>query len=195
MRQRLKTITAGAMLPLALILGGCGSSDPSTPEVAKVTLSSPAIASDGPIPAAYTCDGKNVSPPLEWGAVPAGTGELALFVLGFTPSPSNPNSYKASVEWAVAGVNPDLHKLAAGALPAGAHLGTNSDKKKGYSICPKKGTTKQYQFELYAVSADVGIASKFVGLSVVAALANPKSSSTPATLGHGGFAATYKRAG
>jgi hypothetical protein len=43
-------------------------------------LVSPAIPPSGEIPAQYTCDGADISPPLSWSDVPAGTGSLALVV-------------------------------------------------------------------------------------------------------------------
>ncbi|MGA2454536.1 MAG: hypothetical protein ABSG93_13545 [Solirubrobacteraceae bacterium] len=184
--MRRRKITAGAVLLSALVLAGCGGT--SANDVAKIAFASPALV-NGRIPALYTCNGRNISPPLEWGAVPPGTGELAVFVLGFTPNPGG-KTYAATIEWAVARVNPALHKLAAGVLPAGATVGRNSENKKRYSICPKNKKVIQYQFELYAVSASASIPANFVGFPIVAQLSNAKPSSG-VTLGHGGFVASY----
>ncbi|HEY6065280.1 MAG TPA: YbhB/YbcL family Raf kinase inhibitor-like protein, partial [Thermoanaerobaculia bacterium] len=41
-------------------------------------VTSPAFPEGGAIPAKYTCDGSDVSPPLEWSGVPAETKSLAL---------------------------------------------------------------------------------------------------------------------
>ena len=41
-------------------------------------LSSPAFAEGELIPSKYTCDGENVSPPLEWEGVPEQAKSLAL---------------------------------------------------------------------------------------------------------------------
>ena len=46
-------------------------------------LTSPAFTHGSPIPPRYTCDGEDVSPPLEWSGVPAGTRSLALLVEAF----------------------------------------------------------------------------------------------------------------
>jgi hypothetical protein len=43
-----------------------------------MNLTSSAFQNGGMIPGKYTCDGVNVSPPLEWDAVPEGTKSLAL---------------------------------------------------------------------------------------------------------------------
>lgn len=42
-------------------------------------LSSSAFATDARIPRRHTCDGENLSPPLAWHGVPAGTRSFALF--------------------------------------------------------------------------------------------------------------------
>ncbi len=44
----------------------------------KLTVESTAFSQDGTIPSVYTCDGKNVSPPLTWSKGPSGTKSYAL---------------------------------------------------------------------------------------------------------------------
>ena len=187
MRRPLKA-TAGAMLLSALALAGCASS--SAPKAVTIPFKSPALL-DTSLPALYTCDGKNISPPLEWGAVPSATRELAVFMLGLTPNTAK-SGFKTSVEWAIAGVNPALHRLAAGELPPGAHIGlTNKGKRQPYSVCPPKGTTKRYQFALYAIPALVTIPARFAAAKVLEVIANPESAET-ANAG-GAFVASYTR--
>jgi phosphatidylethanolamine-binding protein (PEBP) family uncharacterized protein len=43
-------------------------------------LSSTAFSHDGSISGRFTCDGSNVSPPLAWSGLPAGTKSLVLVV-------------------------------------------------------------------------------------------------------------------
>src|SRR5256885_5991344 len=43
-------------------------------------LTSTVFSEGEPIPAKYTCDGKNASPPLKWSGAPPGTKSLALIV-------------------------------------------------------------------------------------------------------------------
>ena len=192
MRHTPKAIL-GAVLLSALALTGCGSSSSSadkTRGVPTIPFKSAAIQAKQ-IPARYTCDGKDISPPLEWGAVPASVQNLALFIVGFTPEPST-KTYKISVEWAVAGLNPALHKLAAGQMPHGAYLGLTTSKRSHYSLCPEKGKTVQYQFELYGQPASLSISPHFAAFTVLNALVG-RGSPTLATA-HGAFLATYKRA-
>ena len=172
------------------MLAGCGSADPPSPKpLATIPFESAAFAR-GAIPAVYTCDGHDISPPVEWGAVPAGTGDLALFVLGLKSEPTT-KTYHVSVEWAVAGISPSLHKLAAGRLPPGAYAGVASDGKRRYSICPKKGADEHYVFELYGAPANVAISKGFAGIPVLQAL-SARGDSTSA-VAHGSFLATYTR--
>lgn len=44
------------------------------------SLASSVFYHGGEIPGRYTCDGEDVSPPLQWSGVPAGTRSLALIV-------------------------------------------------------------------------------------------------------------------
>ncbi|MHB8241046.1 MAG: YbhB/YbcL family Raf kinase inhibitor-like protein [Solirubrobacteraceae bacterium] len=178
--------TPGIALLAALALAGCGSSNVQKP-LKQVLFRSTGVVGHR-VPARYTCDGTDIAPPLEWGSVPAGTAELALFLVGFKPKPES-NTYSISVEWAIAGVNPQLHKLTAGRLPAGAYPGVASSGKQRYSLCPPKGQSAKYQFELYGVPSSGAISSGFSALPTLVSL-NHRTS--PATA-HGAFPLTYKR--
>jgi phosphatidylethanolamine-binding protein (PEBP) family uncharacterized protein len=157
----------------ALTLTGCSNSAPSEPTSVTVPFRSPAVVHSA-LSASYTCDGKDVSPPLEWGTVPSTARELALFMLNLTPN--HRGGYKTTVAWAMAGINPNLHKLAAGEVPPGAHLAlTNDGKPVPYSVCPGKGQSKSYQFALYAIPPSISIPAKFVGVKVLEVIADPES--------------------
>jgi phosphatidylethanolamine-binding protein (PEBP) family uncharacterized protein len=194
MRTPSKTALAAVLLP-ALVLAGCGGAS-TTPTsttaankvVSKVFFTSAAMAGDT-IPVRYTCDGSDVSPPLEWGTVPKGTGELVLMVVDFVPEPATAN-YKVSVEWAVAGINPRLHALAAGRLPPGAYVGLNSDGQRRYSICPTSRLREQYHFELFGLPASGTVGPNFAGLATLKSLYDAPPSALTA---HGTFTAVYTR--
>jgi phosphatidylethanolamine-binding protein (PEBP) family uncharacterized protein len=126
----------------------------------KVTIlmSSPAFGEGGRIPARYTCDGADVSPPLRWSAVPHGTAELALFVLNL----NSPPGAAPLIYWAVAGLHPTLHGISAGGLPAGAIVGRNSLGQSRYTICPAKSDGLQhYVVALLALPHPVAAAPGF----------------------------------
>lgn len=192
-RRTQRAVTGVLLLSaLALALAGCAStgSTSTSPTPQKIVFRSPAVTASR-LPAKYTCDGRNTWPPLEWGAVPSGTGSLALFVVGVVSEPST-HTYKVSIEWAVAGLLPTLHKLAPGRLPSYAYIGVNSNGKRGYSLCPAKGSQVQYQFELYGVPSAYGVASaNFSGVQLITALSSPTSATRANS--YGALIAKYTR--
>jgi phosphatidylethanolamine-binding protein (PEBP) family uncharacterized protein len=156
MRKISNAITSSLLLA-ALALAGCGDGSPSTAAPGtsigqQIALESPVMAGTHAIPPRYTCDGKNISLPLRWGSVPAGTRELALLVLSLKPVRTTGSGVveRASVLWAVTGLRPTLRRLAPGRLPRGAILGRNSGGHSGYSICPAEGTSQNYLIALFA---------------------------------------------
>lgn len=120
-----------------------------------LTLSSAAFTAGGSIPAKYTCDGANVSPPLSWTGVPADTKSLALIVDDpDAPDPAAPQ--RTWVHWVVYDIPPDTPGLPEGVgaqqLPSGARMGSNDWKKTGYGgPCPPIGRHR-YFFKLYALN-------------------------------------------
>src|SRR5215471_20629120 len=69
----------------ALALLGCSarpqpapSPGPQPPSKAEIKLTSSAFADGQMIPRQYTCDGINVSPPLEWSGVPKSARTIAI---------------------------------------------------------------------------------------------------------------------
>jgi phosphatidylethanolamine-binding protein (PEBP) family uncharacterized protein len=67
------------VLAMSLIYGGtqCGSETKGA-KPARLDVSSSAFQEGAMIPKLYTCDGKNVSPPLTWSSVPDRTQSIAL---------------------------------------------------------------------------------------------------------------------
>jgi phosphatidylethanolamine-binding protein (PEBP) family uncharacterized protein len=127
--------------------------------VADISLQSPAIVASegnpGSLSPAYTCDGKDSWPALRWSGVPAGTAELALYVMNVQPVGG-----QLFVDWAVAGLDPGLSGIEAGELSKGAIVGTNGFGKRGYSICPE-GRGEIYMFVLYALPQRLGLSPGF----------------------------------
>lgn len=149
----------GATMLLAMLtvlaLGGCGTGTTTSASNAlaakppvKVTLASSAIHGQR-LPALYTCDGRNISPPLSWGTIPATVGEVALFAIGGHPVAGGRTA--VSIEWVLAGLSPKLHHLRAGEVPRGAFLLTGTAGRRRYSLCPAKGKTVSYKFVLLAL--------------------------------------------
>jgi phosphatidylethanolamine-binding protein (PEBP) family uncharacterized protein len=153
----------------------------------RTMFRSPAVV-DGRLPARYTCDGEDISPPLEWSDMPSSTKELAVLVLGLTPSANNTS--EVSVAWALAGIKPGLHRLAAGEVPPGAHVGSASGRRR-YSVCPAKGKAESYDFALYAVPPSLTVPANFTGVQLLRAIASP-TSPAGATAG-AAFRVSYRR--
>ncbi|HEY1689652.1 MAG TPA: YbhB/YbcL family Raf kinase inhibitor-like protein [Solirubrobacteraceae bacterium] len=120
-------------------------------------LSSPAFERNSEIPAKYTCNGAGVSPPLEWEKVPKGATELVLFVIDDSSDGS-----EGGIRWIVAGINPSSKGVAAGQLPEGAVVGTNTAGKATYSpICPAPGHTDTVEFVMYALKHPISLSNGF----------------------------------
>ena len=120
--------------------------------VMTFTIHSTAFPHEGDIPSHYTCDGKDVSPPLSWSDIPRGTKSLALIV--DDPDAPDPRAPKMVwVHWVVYDIPPTATGLAEGAnpLPEGIRDGTNDWNRAGYGgPCPPIGTHR-YFFKLYAL--------------------------------------------
>lgn len=120
----------------------------------SLTLTSAAFEHGQPIPRRYTCEGDDISPPLEWAGVPAGTKSLALIVDDpDAPDPAAPK--RVWTHWVLANLPADCTGLAEGLggadLPAGTIEGLNDWKKLGYGgPCPPVGQHR-YFFRLYAL--------------------------------------------
>lgn len=119
-----------------------------------LSLSSSAFASNGAIPAKYTCEGDDVSPPLAWSGVPAGTKSLALIVDDpDAPDPAQPRM--TWVHWVLYDIPPTASGLpeavAKAALPSGTREGLNDWGRTGYGgPCPPIGRHR-YFHKLYAL--------------------------------------------
>lgn len=120
-------------------------------------LSSSAFERNGPVPAEYTCDGKGISPALQWEKVPAKASELVLFVIDDSSARSN-----GGIRWVVGGIDPKTRSVAAGQMPAGGIVGTNTAGKAAYGpICPDHGHTDTIEFVMYALRKPISLSPGF----------------------------------
>jgi len=114
-------------------------------------LESRAFTENATIPQQYTCDGRDLSPPLQWDAPPPGTESLVLI----TDDPDAPRG--TFVHWVLYNLPPDQRGLTEGAsstqptLANGAFQGRSDFGKLGYGgPCPPSGSHR-YFFKLYAL--------------------------------------------
>ncbi len=123
-----------------------------------LTLLSTAFEPNGSIPRRYTCEGNDVSPPLEWTAAPPDTRSFALIVDDpDAPDPAAPQ--RTWVHWVLYDIPTDIRELleggAADSLPEGARQGINDWKRTGYGgPCPPIGRHR-YFFKLYALDTEL----------------------------------------
>lgn len=119
-----------------------------------MNITSSAFAHNEPIPRLYTCQGRDISPPLAWTGVPAAAKSLVLIVDDpDAPDPAHPRTIW--VHWLLYNLPVDCTTLseAVKALPAGTLEGINDWKRTGYGgPCPPIGR-HHYFFKLYALDS------------------------------------------
>jgi Raf kinase inhibitor-like YbhB/YbcL family protein len=116
-------------------------------------LDSSAIEAGGAISALYTCDGRDISPPLHWEHPPAGTQSFALIC-------DDPDAPMGTwVHWVLYNLAGSQRQLPE-AVPAreklvdGTLQGRNDFGRIGYGgPCPPRGKPHRYSFRLYALDA------------------------------------------
>lgn len=136
-----------AMLGLLLWTNALAAAEPKPlTNVARLTVTSPAFEHEGRLPNQYTCDGKGVSPPIQWSGAPAGTKCFAVS-LWHTAS-DREKSY-----WLVYDIPADVTKLAENEQSVG-RMGMNDKRRAAYEpMCPKGTKLNTYNITVFALSA------------------------------------------
>lgn len=158
----------------------------------KITVESPTLKADQPIPREYSADGRNVSPPLRWSNVPAGTKELAVVLQD--PDAGNPPPF---VHWVIYKIPPTATGLPENipfepgvpmpAEIAGAVQGVSGFRRPIYrGPAPPPGKVHHYHFIVYALDANLDLKP---GLNRVELLDAIKGH----VIGEGELVATYER--
>lgn len=118
-----------------------------------VTISSTAFQQGQPIPAAYTCKGRDVSPPLSWSGVPNAAKALAL-VMDDPDAPAG--TWTHWTFWNLPPSATSLPEDASVAQLAAREGKTSSGGAEYHGPCPPSGTHR-YFFKLYALSAPLDL--------------------------------------
>lgn len=126
-------------------------------------ITSPAFEHGQMIPADYTADGKDASPPLAWDNVPEGTVSFALIM----DDPDAP--LRTFKHWLICEMPGGTRALAEGVArqdrvytPASAVQGINGFREVGYGgPAPPKGKTHRYYFRLYALDERLDMPGSF----------------------------------
>lgn len=153
-------------------------------------IRSAAFNPGGPIPRRYSCEAEDVSPPLSWSGLPAGTKALALIM-------EDPDAPPGTwVHWVLYDLPADLKGLAEGCLktellPDGAKHGLCGGVDRFDSIGyqgpdPPPGRPHRYFFKLYALKEKLGLAPRATKAQVLKAMRGR-------ILGQAELVGTYRR--
>jgi Raf kinase inhibitor-like YbhB/YbcL family protein len=122
-----------------------------------IVMKSSAFPNGGSIPAKYTCDGEDISPPIEWGPLPPGTVTIALIV-------DDPDAPRGTwVHWVVYNIPSEDRWLPEDIpnqpiQPDCCLQGLNDFRRIGYGgPCPPGGVHR-YFFKLYALNVKLDLA-------------------------------------
>jgi len=158
----LKSVVVLVIMPILLFCSYKNSkqadSEAAGGEKMEIKVTSSAFAEGGMIPPKYTCDGQDISPPLEWDAVPEGTKSIALI----SDDPDAPGG--TWVHWVLFNLPAETRKLEENippdkTLPNGARQGTTGFERIGYGgPCPPSGTHR-YFFKIYALDTKLDLAA------------------------------------
>lgn len=123
----------------------------------SMQMTSSAFSEGQAIPQVYTCQGKDISPPLLWSHVPAEAKSLALIA-------DDPDAPAGTwVHWVAYDLAPSATGFAedvpkSQVLANGAKQGINDFKRTGYGgPCPPPGKAHRYFFKLYALDTVTGL--------------------------------------
>ena len=150
-----------------------------------IKITSSAFEHEGLIPPKYTCDGADISPPLQWEGVPEATMSIALI----SDDPDAPMG--TWVHWVIFGLPADTKELAENippdeTLPNGARQGISNFGRIGYGgPCPPSGTHR-YFFKIYALDTELELAPGAGKSDLLKAMEGH-------TLGQGQLIGKYKR--
>ena len=135
----------------------------------EIKVTSTAFEQGGMIPAKYTCDGADISPPLKWDPVPEAAKTIALI----SDDPDAPMG--TWVHWVLFNLPAGVTELPENVPPKekldnGAVQGTTDFRRIGYGgPCPPSGTHRYY-FKVYALDTALDLTSKAEKKDVVKAM-------------------------
>jgi Raf kinase inhibitor-like YbhB/YbcL family protein len=132
----------------------------------SLEIVSQAFSNNEEIPSKHTCDGRDISPPIEWSGFPEGTKSIALIV--DDPDAPDPAAPKMTwVHWVLYNIPPSASGLPEGVqsqdLPRGTKEGLNDWKRTGYGgPCPPIGRHRYFHkvYALDSVLPDLGKPTK-----------------------------------
>lgn len=158
----LKNIVVLVTIPMLMFFLCKGSAQTNSESAGgkkmEIKITSSAFSEGGLIPAKYTCDGSDISPPLQWESVPDGTMSIALI----SDDPDAPVG--TWVHWVIYDLPAETRELEENIpgdkiLPNGARQGLSDFGRIGYGgPCPPSGTHR-YFFKIYALDKKLELAA------------------------------------
>lgn len=136
----------------------------------QMEITSSAFNEGSMIPAKYTCDDINISPPLKWSKAPEGTKTFAIIC-------DDPDAPAGTwVHWVLYNLPADTNELSEDIppvelLPSDARQGKNDFGRIGYGgPCPPGGIHRYY-FKIYALAEKLNIESGVTKSELLKAMA------------------------
>jgi Raf kinase inhibitor-like YbhB/YbcL family protein len=122
--------------------------------VAELSVKSPVLEHNKPIPRKYSCDGEEVNPPLTVSGVPPAAKSLALVV-------DDPDAPRGTFDhWVVWNI-PAAGEIEESTVPGSE--GVNGAGQRGYvGMCPPSGTHR-YFFKVYALDTTLALKPESTG--------------------------------
>lgn len=145
------------LIILVLILIGCNKKIEK--EYEKIILKSSILKENEMIPQKYSCDGEDISPPLEWENVPEKTLSFCIIM----EDPDAPGGI--FTHWIIFNIPQNYRSLPENfpklpELANGIKQGKNDFNKIGYNgPCPPKSSKHRYKFTIYALDKILDIES------------------------------------
>jgi Raf kinase inhibitor-like YbhB/YbcL family protein len=127
----------------------------------------------------HSCDGLDLSPALSWGAVPAGTAEIAIAMV----DESAVSEGEPFVHWVIGGLDPAEIALVEGDVPLGALQALNFFGDVGYGgPCPPPGDEAHlYRITAYALNQQLELADGDLATEFLATIATISIASADVT--------------
>jgi Raf kinase inhibitor-like YbhB/YbcL family protein len=126
---------------------------------AEIQLTSSAFKQGEKIPYLYTCEGDDISPPLQWTGAPVTSRSYALIC-------EDPDAPRGTyIHWVLFNIPGDAVELKQAVptlpeLPSGARHGRNTAGDMAYAgPCPPPGKPHRYFFRLYALDISLNLSS------------------------------------
>jgi Raf kinase inhibitor-like YbhB/YbcL family protein len=172
---------------LLIMSSACSSTSSMTPDktvgvALPMTLTSTEFVDGGSIPMDFSCDGRNISPPLSWSAPPSATQALVILV---------DDQDVTFTHWVLYDLLSGRSLLpgvpATATLASGGEQGLNSAGTVGYTgPCPPHGSTHHYVFRVIALDSPTALPPS-------AKASDVKNAMEGHIIGTGELAGTFRR--